>query len=47
MFLSNASYRQIAKELNSEGYRTIKGNTFESRNIEYIIRNPVYAGKLR
>lgn len=47
MFVAKNGYRKIANQLNSEGYRTIKGNTFENRNIEYIIRNPTYIGKLR
>lgn len=47
MFLEGQGYKTIANNLNADGYRTIKGNRFENRNIEYIIRNPVYAGKLR
>lgn len=47
MFIEGQGYKTIAVKLNDEGYRTLKGNTFENRNIEYIIRNPVYAGKLR
>ncbi|MDO4944969.1 MAG: recombinase family protein [Ruminococcus sp.] len=47
MFIEGQGYKTIAVKLNDEGYRTVKGNTFENRNIEYIIRNPVYAGKLR
>lgn len=29
------------------GVRTHRGNPFENRTVEYIIRNPVYIGKLR
>lgn len=47
MFITHKSYRAIAKQLNSEGHRTLQGNQFENRTIEYIIRNPVYVGKLR
>ena len=47
MFLSGQGYKTIANKLNDEGYTTMKGNLFENRTIEYIIRNPVYAGKLR
>lgn len=47
MFLEGQGYKTIANILNAEGYRTIKGNRFENRNVEYIIRNPVYVGKLR
>lgn len=37
----------IARELNSLGVRTHRGNQFENRTVEYILRNPVYIGKLR
>lgn len=37
----------IARELNTMGIRTHRGNRFENRTIEYILRNPVYIGKLR
>ena len=37
----------IARELNAMGVRTHRGNKFENRTIEYIIRNPVYIGKMR
>lgn len=39
--------RKIAAWLNSAGIRTIHGNLFESRSVEYILTNPVYTGKLR
>ena len=37
----------IARELNGLGVRTHRGNPFEARTVEYILRNPVYIGKLR
>ena len=37
----------LARMLNERGIRTHRGNRFENRTIEYIIRNPVYIGKLR
>lgn len=37
----------IARELNALGIRTHRGNEFENRTVEYILRNPVYIGKLR
>ena len=37
----------LAKWMNSNGARTHRGNPFENRTIEYILRNPVYIGKLR
>lgn len=46
-FVAGAGIYQIAKELNDLGVRTHRGNAFENRTIEYIIRNPVYIGKLR
>lgn len=46
-FISGNGYLSIAKKINDMGYLTAKGNKFENRTIEYIIRNPVYAGKLR
>lgn len=39
--------RQIALRLNSMGYHTKRGNAFDARGIEYILRNPFYAGKIR
>jgi DNA invertase Pin-like site-specific DNA recombinase len=38
---------QLARYINSLGIRTKKGNTFDSRTIEYILNNPVYIGKTR
>lgn len=34
----------IARKVNAMGYRTKRGNTFEKRSIEYILKNPFYAG---
>ena len=42
----NGTYN-IARELNDAGARTHRGNRFESRTVEYILRNPVYIGRLR
>lgn len=46
-FVAGAGTWNIAKELNDLGVRTHRGYPFENRTIEYIIRNPVYIGKLR
>lgn len=46
-FLSGSGYLVIAKWLNSMGVKTHRGNPFEHRTVEYILRNPVYIGKLR
>lgn len=34
----------IARKCNDLGYRTKRGNLFEKRTIEYILRNPFYTG---
>ncbi len=46
-FLRGMSTRQIARKLNSMGLRSVKGNPFEGRTVEYILSNPVYIGRLR
>lgn len=46
-FTGGASVFAIAKRLNAAGIRTRRGNVFESRTVEYILRNPVYAGMVR
>lgn len=46
-FVSGAGYTPIAKWLNASGIATRRGNPFENRSVEYILRNPVYIGKLR
>ena len=39
--------RAIAVKLNGMGVRTRRGNQWENRTVEYVIRNPVYIGKIR
>lgn len=39
--------KDIAKILNSMNIKTHRGNKFETRNIEYILNNPVYCGFVR
>ncbi len=46
-FVAGDGYFAIARWLNSRGRRTHRGNPFENRTVEYIIRNPAYIGKLR
>lgn len=46
-FIQGEGLFPIAKWLNDLGVTTHRGNGFENRTIEYIIRNPVYIGKLR
>ena len=46
-FIAGDGLFPIAKWLNDMGVRTHRGNRFENRTIEYILRNPVYIGKMR
>lgn len=46
-YLNGKAMREIAVDINNEGYRTIRGNRFENRTIQYILNNPVYIGKIR
>lgn len=46
-FVSGKGLYPVARELNAMGIRTHRGNPFENRTIEYILRNPVYIGKMR
>lgn len=40
-------FRSIANQLNREGHRTKKGNTFSDVGVKEILKNPVYAGTIR
>lgn len=46
-FLEGASFFGIAKELKAHGIKTKKGYDFDTRNVEYILNNPIYAGFVR
>ena len=46
-FVSGEGAYSIARYINSKGIKTHRGNAFENRTVEYILRNPVYIGKLR
>lgn len=46
-FIGDKTPKEIADKLNAAGVRTTRGNLFQSRNITYILLNPVYTGKLR
>lgn len=46
-FINGTGCREIATKLNDMKLKTIRGNNFENRTVEYIIRNPVYIGKIR
>lgn len=46
-YLNGKGTRKIASELNNLGIKTTRGNNWENRTVEYILQNPVYAGKIR
>ena len=46
-YQAGKGFRTIADELCSSGIRTKRGNMPDSRFIEYILKNPVYKGKIR
>ncbi len=46
-FVNGTGYRALAHKYASLGLKTTKGNPPDNRCIEYIIRNPIYAGKIR
>ena len=41
-YLNGISIPSIAKELQTAGVRTIRGNPFDGRSVRYILGNPVY-----
>lgn len=43
----NTSFLEISRYLNTMGYKTKRGATFEARTVEYILQNPFYIGKVR
>lgn len=46
-YAAGRGFRSIANELNHEGHRTKKGNTFGSDSVREILRNPLYVGNIR
>jgi len=46
-YLNGMPVVQIARRLNSEGIPTARGNRWENRTVDYVLRNPVYIGKIR
>ncbi|MBQ3045172.1 MAG: recombinase family protein [Clostridia bacterium] len=46
-YLAGVGVRRIALTLGAEGIRTKRGNMPDNRFVEYILRNPVYIGKIR
>jgi DNA invertase Pin-like site-specific DNA recombinase len=45
--MEQVSFSNIAAAINDLGYRTRRGNVWETRNISDMIRNPFYIGKIR
>lgn len=46
-YLNGMGALQIAHKLNDMGIRTTRGNLWENRTVDYMLRNPVYIGKIR
>lgn len=46
-YLNGMGALQIAHKLNDMGIRTTRGNLWENRTVDYVLRNPVYIGKIR
>jgi len=46
-YISGMGCRAIAAKLNAMGIRTKRGGLWENRTVEYVLRNPVYTGKIR
>jgi len=46
-FVSGKSYMMIARAVNNMGIKTHRGNSFETRQVQYILNNPAYIGYLR
>lgn len=46
-FVGGRGLLQISRELTAMGVRTRFGNPIENRGVKYILRNPVYIGKVR
>lgn len=46
-YLAGTGTHALARQLGREGMRTRRGNPPDNRFVEYILRNPVYIGKLR
>ena len=46
-YLNGIGSMKIAQKLNSMGIKTTRDNRWENRTVDYILRNPVYIGKIR
>lgn len=47
MFLEGSTFTQIARWLNENNCRSIRGGVFENRTVRYLLQNPFYIGKVR
>lgn len=47
LFANGKGLKAIANQINKEGYRTKRNNTFSTAAVKEILLNPVYAGKIR
>lgn len=47
LYASGRGLKSIANEFNHTGYKTKKGNPFSTSAVKDILRNPMYAGKIR
>lgn len=46
-YANGLGLRSIAQKYSAFGIRTKRGNPLDNRGIEYILRNPIYIGKVR
>lgn len=46
-YIAGHSYLEIARKLNTLGYKTKRGAAYEGRTVEYILSNPFYYGAVR
>lgn len=46
-YIEGMGCRSIAQKLNAMEVRTQRGGLWENRTVEYVLRNPVYIGKIR
>lgn len=46
-FLNGQGYTEIASMVNSSNVKTKKNNEFTGKSIKYILKNPIYIGKIK
>ena len=46
-FNNGIPLRTIAAQINAQGIKTMRGNAWDNRAVEYLLQNPVYIGKHR